>query len=96
MLRNGEIDVYTAAKKLPGREDEFAFSTHPAITSHTYMNVKIGNDSIVEGDYSTYNGLRIGLLTRHTYNENFLRWADEKGFSYKVIYYETPPSFRRL
>ena len=90
MLRNGELDIYTAAKKTPEREAEFAFSTHPAITSTTCMNVKVGNEKIVAGDYSTYNGIKIGLLRRHTYNDAFLKFADEKGFDYEIVYYETP------
>lgn len=90
MLRNGELDIYTAAKKTDERLDEFAFSTHPAITAFTCMNVKVGNTAIRAGDYSTYNGLRIGLLQRHTYNDQFLKWAESKNFSYEIIYYETP------
>ena len=90
MLRNGDVDIYTAAKKTPQREEEFAFSTHPAITSSTCMNVKVGNNRIVPGDYSTYNGIRIGFLKRHTYNDSFLDFAREKGFDCRIIYYETP------
>ena len=90
MLRNGEVDIYTAAKITPERQEEFAISTHPAITSTTTMNIKVGNKKVVAGDYSTYNGLRIGLLQRHTYNDAFLEWAQEKGFDYEIIYYETP------
>ncbi len=67
MLRSGELDIYTAAKLTPERIAEFAVSTHPAITATTCMNVKVGNSHVVAGDYSTYNGLRIGLLQRHTY-----------------------------
>ena len=90
MLRNGEVDIYTAAKKTPEREAEFAFSTHPAITSFTCMNVKVGNNKIVAGDYSTYNGIRVGLLRRHTYNGAFLDFVQEKGFDCEIVYYETP------
>ena len=90
LLRNGEVDIYTAAKKTPEREKEFAFSKHPAITSTTCMNVKVGNTKIVAGDYSTYEGIRIGLLARHTYNEKFLEFAKEKGFSCEIVYYDTP------
>lgn len=90
LLRNGQIDIYTAAKKTPEREGEFVFSTHPAITSFTCMNVKVGNNSIVSGDYSTYNGLRIGLLKRHTYNGAFLEYVKEKGFDCEIVYYDTP------
>ena len=90
MLRDGKLDIYTAAKLTPEREKEFAISTHPAITATTCMNVKVGNKKVVAGDYSTYNGLRIGLLKRHTYNAKFLAFAKEKGFKCKIIYYETP------
>lgn len=90
MLRSGEIDIYTAAKLTPERQEEFAISTHPAITATTCMNIKVGNTKVVAGDYSTYDGLRIGLLQRHTYNERFLVWAEEKGFSCEILYYETP------
>ena len=90
MLRNGEVDIYTAAKKTVEREMEFAFSKHPAITSTTCMNVKVGNNQIVAGDYSTYNGIRVGLLRRHTYNDSFLAFAKQKGFDCTIVYYETP------
>ena len=90
MLRRGELDIYTAAKKTPEREKEFVFSKHPAITSTTCMNVKAGNTKVIAGDYSTYNGLKIGLLRRHTYNDKFKAFAKEKGFTCKIRYYETP------
>ena len=70
MLRDGELDIYTAAKKTPEREKEFAFSTHPAITSSTCMNVKVGNDKIVAGDYSTilfWNLRRRRFLTARSF-----------------------------
>lgn len=90
MLRNGELDIYTAAKITPERQEEFAFSKHPAITSTTRMNVKRGNDKVVAGDYSTYNGLKIGLLERHTYNDKFIQFTKEKGFDCEIVYYATP------
>lgn len=90
MLRSGELDIYTAAKKTPEREAEFAFSTHPAITSYTCMNIKVGNRKIVAGDYSTYQGLRIGLLERHTYNGTFIDFVKENGIDCSIVYYDTP------
>ncbi len=90
MLRSGEIDIYTAAKMSDERIEEFAFSTHPAITAYTCMNIKVGNDRIKAGNYATYDGIVIGLLSRHTYNDRFLEWAESKGFSYEIRYYETP------
>lgn len=90
MLRNGELDIYTAAGLTPERQAEFAISTHPAVTARTCMNVKVGNTRVRAGDYSTYNGMRVGLLRRHTYNDKFLKFAEEKGFDCEIKYYDTP------
>lgn len=90
MLKNGEIDIYTAAKLTEERKESFAVSKHPAITASTYMNVKVGNTKVVAGDYSTYDGIKIGLLRRHTYNDKFIEFANEKGFKYEIVYYDTP------
>ena len=54
------------------------------------MNIKVGNERIVAGDYRTYNGIRVGFLRRHTYNGAFLDFVKEKGFDCDIIYYETP------
>lgn len=89
MLRNGEIDLYTAAASTPERRAEFAYSDHRAIVAGTYLNIKAGNKSIVAGNYSTYNGMKIGLLRRHSYNDDFIKWATDKGFSFEIIYYES-------
>ena len=90
MLRNKELDIYTAAKLTPERQEEFAFSQHPSITATTCMNVKVGNNKVISGDYSTYEGLRIGLLKRHTYNDKFKEFAAQKGFHCQILYYDTP------
>ena len=89
MLRNGEIDIYTAARMNEERQQEFIFSKHPAITSYTCMNVKVGNTKIVPGDYTTYNGIKIGLLKGHTYNNSFIQFASDNGFNCQIIYYDT-------
>ena len=46
------------------------------------MNIKRGNSKVIAGDYSTYNGLKIGLLENHTYNSSFLRFIEDKKFVY--------------
>lgn len=94
MLDSGELDIYTAAKKTKEREEKYVFSRHPSITAVTCMNVKVGNKDVVAGDYSTYDGLRIGLLRRHTYNGKFEDFAASKGFSYTIMYYDTPTDLR--
>ena len=55
-----------------------------------FIGSKRGNTSVKAGDYSTYNGLKIGLLERHTYNYKFLAFTKEKGFECEIVYYKTP------
>lgn len=90
LLRKGEIDIYTAAKYTLERAEEFAFSKYPAITATTCMNVKRGNKSIIAGDYTTYNGITVGLLQRHTYNDSFKRFLKDNNIDCEIIYYDTP------
>ncbi len=75
LLDEGKIDLYTAAKKTSERGEKYIFSKHPIITSTTCMTIKVGNTKIVSGDYSTYQGIKIGLLERHTYNSKFENFA---------------------
>lgn len=44
-----------------------------------------GQHDVVAGDYSTYNGLRIGLLARHTYNDSFKEFAKEKALTVRLF-----------
>lgn len=90
LLRQSELDLYTAARPTEARKEEFAISVHPAITAMTCMNVKVGNQAIIAGDYSTYEGIKVGLQKNHTYNVNFIEFAEEKGFSCELVYYNTP------
>ena len=62
MLLDGRLDMLTSVQKTPEREEKFAFSETPISTSSTMMTVKSGNTSIVTGDYSTYGGIRVGVI----------------------------------
>ena len=61
MLEDGEIDMATSARKTPDREEKFDFS-RPIGTNHGMLTVRSDNSTIVDGNYSTYNGMRVALL----------------------------------
>ena len=88
MLEAGEVDLVTSAKKTPEREDKFAFSK-PIGSSYTIITVHRDNDRIISGDYETYDGMRVGLLRGNSQNENLKDFAEEKGFSYTPVYYDS-------
>lgn len=88
MLQNGELDILTNAQKSPEREQTFAFTKPTGITSGL-LNVRADNTKFVAGDYATYNGMRIGTFRNDRSYELFQKWAQEKGFTYQTIFYDT-------
>ena len=81
MLRSGEVDIVTSVSMTPEREEEFLFSSQPIGVNSTIFTVKAGNQSIVEGDYTTYDGITVGMLEENSKNLNFENFAQEHGFT---------------
>ncbi len=89
MLKNGELDIVTSVSKTPEREELYLFSDKDIGTNSTIFTVKAGNDSVVKGDYSTYNGLKIGMLENNSKNEVFETFAKENSFDFIPEYRQT-------
>ena len=88
MLIDGEIDMVTSARKTPDREELFDFS-RPIGTNNGILTVRSDNSAIVEGKYSTYNGMRVALLRGNSRNDEFADYARTKGFTYKSVYFDS-------
>ena len=88
MLEDGKIDMVTSARKTPDREEMFDFS-RPIGTNHGILTVRNDNSTIVDGNYSTYNGMRVALLKGSSRNKEFADFADNKGFTYVPFYFDT-------
>ena len=87
MLRRGEVDIVTSVSKTPEREEEFLFSEQNIGYNSTIFTVKKGEQDIVEGDYATYDGIRVGMLEGNSKNDNFQRFAQGHGFTYEPVYF---------
>ncbi len=88
MLRKGEVDIVTSISKTPAREKEFLFSNKSIGNNSTIFTVKAGNQKVVEKVYSTYNGLRVGMLEGNSKNANFERFALQHNFSFQPVYFQ--------
>lgn len=88
MLYRGEIDMVTLANISPARLEEFDFSEKSIGTSSTIMTISEKNTSIIPGEYDTYEGTQVGLVTGSSHNERFEEYADTLGFTYEPVYYE--------
>lgn len=87
MLENGEIDVVTSSRQIPEREEKFAFSLIIGKNS-TNLSVKADDTRFRSGDYSTYNGIRIGMIEGRNQTQKLDDFAKEKGFSYQGREYD--------
>lgn len=86
MLRNGEIDILTSARKTSVREKEFAFSK-PIGTSYAEMSVREDDSRYDLDDYDSFNGMTIGVLPGNSRNKDLEQLAKEKGFIYRAVEY---------
>lgn len=87
MLKAGQIDMVTSAQITEDRLEEFAFS-RPIGTSSAMLTVSSENNAVIAGEYSTYDGIQIGLLKENSRNEDLERFAKENGFSYTPVYFD--------
>ena len=88
MLEDGEIDMVTSPRKTPEREEKFGFS-RPIGTNNGILTVRSDNSTIVDGNYSTYNGMRVALLNGSSRDKEFADFAGNKGFTYDPFYFDT-------
>ncbi len=91
MLLNGDIDILTSVSKTPAREEQLLFSDQDIGVNSTIFTVKAGNENVVEGDYTTYDGLTVGMLEGNSKNANFEKFAREHGFTFTPKYYAEQP-----
>jgi signal transduction histidine kinase/ABC-type amino acid transport substrate-binding protein/ActR/RegA family two-component response regulator len=90
---NGEIDIATTAHKTDERLEYYDYSL-PIGTCSVNINTRADDTKFVAGDYSTYDGMKVGLINGSADNDLFEAFATEKGFSYKAYYYENPDAIR--
>ena len=88
MLEDGEIDMVTSPRKTPEREEKFDFS-RPIGTNNGILTVRSDNSTIVDGNYSTYNGMRVAFLNGSSRDKEFADFAGNKGFTYDPFYFDT-------
>ena len=87
MLRDGRVDMVTSAQETSERLQDFAFSK-PIGSSSAMLTVSSDNTSISAGNYTTYDGMRVGILEENSRNEDLEKYAQECGFSYETVSFE--------
>ena len=88
LLRRGEIDMVTSATKSEERLKEFAYSA-PIGKSFAVIAVKNGDARYAYSDYKGFNGMRLGAIAGNSRNQDLVKFAEDRGFSYKIKLYRT-------
>lgn len=88
MLERGEIDVLTDVAQTPARQDVFLFSDIPVGSCDVILSVKAGNTDLVQGDFETYSGKKIGFINGIAENRDFAFFARDNEFWYRAVYYD--------
>lgn len=88
-LERGEVDLVTGVRLRQNRMQLFSYSSNPVGRSAAALMVREDDDRFVSGNYSTYHGMRIGVVKDSVINMNFASFAKEKGFGYEIHYYNT-------
>ena len=91
MLLDGRLDMLTSVQKTPEGLNRFAFSDIPISSSSTLFTVRAGNTAFIAGDYTSYEGTRVGMMRSASHNEKFARFASEHGFTYTPVYFDALP-----
>ena len=87
MLRDGQIDMVTSARKTSRREKEFAFSS-PIGTSYAELCVRSDDSRFQLNDYGSFDGMTIGVLKANSRNDDLAALAQENGFNYRTVEYD--------
>ena len=86
MLDSGEIDVVTSARKTAQREELYAFSL-PVGRDSTVLSTRANNAELISGDYSTYQGITVGVLAGSGQEQRLAEFAKANGFTYRTVEY---------
>lgn len=89
MLEAGQIDLLTSAQKTAAREEIFDFSDDPIGYSSTIFTIKAGNNAYTIDDFSTFNGIHVGMIEGNSRNAEFDSFAKQKGFTYESVMFES-------
>lgn len=87
MLRDGQIDMVTSARKTSEREKKFAFSSSIG-TNNAELCVRSDDSRFELNDYCGFDGMTIGVLRGNSRNGDLSALAEEKGFTYQTVEYD--------
>ena len=88
-LEDGEIDLLCAYTRTPERMTRYDFSKYPAGTESTALYTTPGNDAVFYEDFSTFDGMRIGVPQGSYQQEALQSYAQQHHFRYTEVPFDS-------
>ena len=89
LLDRGEIDLLTAVQKTPEREAKYLYTDKPMAYSSLMLTTLEDNAKYQPRNPESYDGMRVGLLIGNVRTKEFDEFAQNQGFSYTPVYFES-------
>lgn len=88
-LEAGEIDFLMNAQRTEEREEKFLYSRYTVGSETNILYVRTDDERYYYNDYESFDGIRVAGLQDVFQSEEFVRFAEKKGFSYDFCPYLT-------
>lgn len=85
MLIDGKIDLLSDVSYTEERSEQMLFSALPMGSEEYYIFTAPGNTQITAGDYSTFNGKKVGVNQGSVQVGFFREWAEANGVEAELI-----------
>lgn len=89
MLRRGELDLLLPAEYSEERAEDFLFSSYECCFDFAALVGRKSDERLYYDDYHGFQGIRVGMIKGNFLNDLFDEYAENHGFSYEAVYYDT-------
>jgi signal transduction histidine kinase len=89
-LKSGEIDFLSDVSITEERRAYMDFSAQPMGTEICYLYGR-HDTALAYNDYKAFNGIRVGYEAGSTLLDSFQAFADDSGFTFTAVPYQTDP-----
>ena len=88
-LADGRIDIMNDVEVTSENSRRFIYSAVPSGETFICLVVRSDNSRIPYEGFSTFNGMKTGLVRGDVHNEDFFQYCREHHFAPEIIYYAT-------
>lgn len=94
MLKNGEIDLMSCARKSPEREAAFELSEYRLGLLNSVITVRVDDQKYNYNDFEGFDGLKVGVMKGNRTSQELDTLFEKYGISMQKVFYKTEDELR--